>query len=731
MYGNYPKIFKKVMPLFLDKINYPKNKEVHFITFDSVIEYRKINKNGFINAKEEEARGGTFMEGVFKELEKIIIDKNSSYRILILSDGYLSDSKSASNSASAFYNKIKGQYAINSQAVRFIISDDSNPDIIGLASVIQFNSINQPSLIDINGEDHEEKIAEQLSELFINDGLENRILLLSDKENLRLFPWEEATNQIHLSPGKNVFLLDYISDLKCKVNDNNPIDEKIIYEEDLNINNYKIILSDIIDDSMKKIKTFKILENDIAEKQIEMIVKSFKEFEVNLETLNEEEINLNGEKMNPSENKGLISQQMEEIQNDQKLYNLNNQEKTDYLIGKNNIKPKKRFRFDSVDSQIFIDEEENYEENYLPNIIIDNGTGYCKAGLSQEEGPRSVFPSVVGYPKYKSRLKQEKEFFVGADAEAKRGVLKLSYPIEKGVVINWDDMEKIWEYVFVDQLRVDPTNHHNVLLTEPPLNPKENREKMAEIMFETFNVPGLYIAIQAVLSLYSAGKFTGMCIDSGEGITQFVPIFDGYSLPHAISKVDLAGRDLTEFLAKILLETGQRFSTPAEKEIVKAIKEKSCYLALDYEEELKAVEPFDYELPDGSHVVIKDQRIRCPEALFKPAMIGKVGNGIAQICYDSIQKCDIDIRKDFYNCIVLSGGNTMFNGLPERFTKEMRYLVPYSMREETKVIASPERKYAVWIGGSILSSISTFKSQWITKTEYEEYGATIVQRKCF
>ena len=185
-------------------------------------------------------------------------------------------------------------------------------------------------------------------------------------------------------------------------------------------------------------------------------------------------------------------------------------------------------------------------------------------------------------------------------------------------------------------------------------------------------------------------------------------------------------------MMKLLNEgSGTSFSTAAEKEICKAIKEKVCYAALDFEDELRCVEPFVYELPDGTQVVVKDQRIKCPEALFKPAMAGKNGKGFGQICYDSIQKCDIYIRKDFYNCIVLSGGNTMFNGLPERFTKEMKALVPESMKEEIKVIASPERKFAAWIGGSILSSISSFESEWITIEEYEEYGTTIIHRKCF
>ena len=372
------------------------------------------------------------------------------------------------------------------------------------------------------------------------------------------------------------------------------------------------------------------------------------------------------------------------------------------------------------------------EEETKTHIIIDNGTGYCKAGLSGEEGPRAVFPVCVGYPKYGTGMivGDKKEYYVGADAETKRGILKLNYPIEHGVVNNWDDMEKIWGHIFTNELRVAP-EEHNVMLTEAPMNPKENREKMAQIMFETFNVPGLYIAIQAVLSLYSAGKFTGIVADSGDGVTHFVPIFDGYSLPHAIIRLDLAGRDLTEYMMKLLTETGMRFSTTAEKEIVKAIKEKSCYVALDFQEELRYVEPFDYELPDGTHIIIKDQRIRCPEALFKPSMIDKYETGIDEACYNSIQRCDIDLRRDLYNNIILSGGNSKFEGLPERLSREIRCLAPESMKEEVRVIASLERKFAVFIGGCILSSISSFESNWITKAEYEQYGAAILHRKCF
>ena len=387
--------------------------------------------------------------------------------------------------------------------------------------------------------------------------------------------------------------------------------------------------------------------------------------------------------------------------------------------------------------------EEEYDQ--LPHIIIDNGTGYCKAGLSNEEGPRSVFPSCVGYPKYQEILynRDYKDFFIGDDALNKKAVLKLNYPMEHGVVNNWDDMEKIWGHIFTNELRVAP-EEHNVLITEAPLNPKENREKMAQIMFETFNVPGFYISIQAVLSLYSAGKYTGLVLDSGDGVTHAVPIFDGYCLPHAILRLDIAGRDLTEYMVNLLSETGNRFYTTAEKEIVKDIKEKSIYIPLNFEEEKERVESFSYELPDGNHIIVRDQRIRCPEVLFKHSMLGKEGLGIHDLCDLAIQNCDIDLRKELYYNILLSGGNAMIKGLSERLTAELkekrgklltniRVLNKENEDDENKenLIKKYDIKFAVWDGGKVASNLSDFKSKWITKEEHEEYGATILHRKCF
>ncbi|KAK4709032.1 hypothetical protein R3W88_029957 [Solanum pinnatisectum] len=238
--------------------------------------------------------------------------------------------------------------------------------------------------------------------------------------------------------------------------------------------------------------------------------------------------------------------------------------------------------------------------------------------------------------------------YVGDEAQSKRGILSLKYPIEHGIVSNWDDMEKICHHTFYNELRVAPEEH----------------PKMTQIMFETFNTPAIHT----------------------------VP---GYALPHAILRLDLAGRDLTDHLMKILTERGYSFTTTAEREIVRDIDtSKTSSTSVDK----------TYELPGGQVITIGAERFRCPE-------------------------CDMDIRKDLHGNIVLSGGTTMFPGIADRMSKEITALAPTSMK--IKVVAPSERKYSVWIGGSILASLSTFQQMWIAKAEYDESGPSIVHRKCF
>ncbi|EEP75729.1 actin-1 [Uncinocarpus reesii 1704] len=369
-------------------------------------------------------------------------------------------------------------------------------------------------------------------------------------------------------------------------------------------------------------------------------------------------------------------------------------------------------------------------------IVLDNGSGTIRAGFAGEDLPKCYFPSFVGRPKHPRVLAGalEGDVFIGQRAQELRGLLKIRYPLEHGIVTDWDDMEKIWQWVYEGELKT-LSEEHPVLLTEPPLNPRANRDTAAQILFEQFNIPALYTSIQAVLSLYASGRTTGIVLDSGDGVSHAVPVYEGFAMPSSIRRIDVAGRDVTEHLQLLLRKSGYVFHTSAEKEVVRMIKEKTTYVALDPKKEEKEwstgvgkqdAKIQEYVLPDGHKLKVGVERFRAPEILFDPEIIGLEYAGVHQIVVDAINRTDMDLRKSLFANIVLSGGSTLCKGFGDRLLHEVQRLAVKDMR--IKIFAPPERKYSTWIGGSILAGLSTFRKMWVSIDDWHENPDIIHQK---
>ncbi|KAK6912947.1 Actin family [Dillenia turbinata] len=379
---------------------------------------------------------------------------------------------------------------------------------------------------------------------------------------------------------------------------------------------------------------------------------------------------------------------------------------------------------------------------------------YVKCGFAGENFPTSVFPCVVGRPmlRYEESLTEQqiKDIVVGEACADLRHQLDISYPVNNGIVQNWDDMGHVWDHAFFNELKIDPTEC-KILLTDPPLNPSKNREKMVETMFEKYNFAGVFIQIQAVLTLYAQGLLTGLVIDSGDGVTHVVPVVDGYSFPHLTKRMNVAGRHITSYLVDLLLRRGYAMNRNADFETVREIKEKLCYISYDYKREYqlglettilvknytvssaseclvkhharilcayqassKLLLFYPNQLPDGRVIKVGTERFQAPEALFTPELIDVEGDGMADMVFRCIQEMDIDNRMMLYQHIVLSGGSTMYPGLPSRLEKEIldRYLevVLKGNKDGLKKLRlriedPPRRKHMVYLGGAVLAGI--------------------------
>jgi actin-related protein len=398
-------------------------------------------------------------------------------------------------------------------------------------------------------------------------------------------------------------------------------------------------------------------------------------------------------------------------------------------------------------------------------VVFDNGTSTTKVGMAPCKGDPKLFktfPTIYGKAKELAAMESVADASmerVGDAAQEDRGILALEYPIENGIIKDFGIMEKIWTHSYKNILREEGvSDEHPVFLTEPSQNPKKTRAKIAEVMFETFNVPLMDIGDANVCALTAYGKTTGVTVDMGAGTTMVVPIVKGYVIATGIKRLNFAGHDFEIYLRQLLsersdeLEAAGDLDTPSGLEIVREIKEKilddgksMLYVAKDFQEEMDGAAANDernrdYELPDGQEITIENERFRVPEGLFNPKMMGKKDvDPLPKSIYDSINACEVDVRKSLYANIVLSGGTSSFDGLPDRLDREIENQAKHlknksgTAKDMVKVMSGKELgldcRQVAWQGAALIASSQTQRDKWMEKAEYTDKGAEYINTK--
>ena len=375
-------------------------------------------------------------------------------------------------------------------------------------------------------------------------------------------------------------------------------------------------------------------------------------------------------------------------------------------------------------------------------IIIDIGSGIIKAGISGQESPKTIFPNYIGEPKYSkvlrsfSKSNQEmKEQYIGKDCSKYLGILKLRYPVKNGIFENEQDILTVFKYIYQNlEINNEEIREHPILITEPLLNPYSNREKIASALFENLSAPAIFFASQPILSLFSTSNTSGVILESGEGVTQSCVVYEGYSIPNSYIRNNYGGRDVTDYFQTLLKKQGYSFSTTSEFEIVKKIKEEICFTVvgsssnnplsnisnLELGNKNKSESANTYNLPDGNAIKIGEEKSLAPEILFNPSIIGSEHSSFQEMIVTSINKVDIDLRKNLFNNILISGGNTLFKGIQEKFHTEIKYLSPKNMK--VRIHSPGNRLLSCWTGGNVISTLEIFKKMWVTKDDWGEKG---------
>ena len=366
-------------------------------------------------------------------------------------------------------------------------------------------------------------------------------------------------------------------------------------------------------------------------------------------------------------------------------------------------------------------------------IIIDFGTSSIKVGFSGQEKPSLVFPNIFGemkYPKAGGLLKKdEKREVIGNDCLKYMGVIQLKYPSVHGMFKDTEDIDQILEYIYTNlDINMAEVKEHPVLVTEPLLSPIENRQNIAKVLFEKHKIEYLFFASQPVLSLYSTSSTSGAVLESGDGVTQSCIIYEGYSIPGSNKRINLGGRDVTEYLQLLLNRKGCELKNSDGFQITKKIKEEIGEIAINgLNFENKNDINKKYILPDDSEIDVGEERFLAPEILFNPLLKELEYPGMPEILSESINKTNVDLKKQLYNSILLSGGNMKMKGMKERIHKELKKLAPKNIKVRLHIPSNPEN--CAWIGANIISSMEISKDMWISQREWFETDAGVINTK--
>ena len=367
-------------------------------------------------------------------------------------------------------------------------------------------------------------------------------------------------------------------------------------------------------------------------------------------------------------------------------------------------------------------------------VVIDAGSGLIKAGFGGEDGPRSIFNSIVGTPKKMELMvgMELQDRYVGDNAIARYEIMNFSYPIQRGEVTDWDKYENLMHYLLYSEMRVVP-EEISILITEGPRTSRKNREKLTEILFETFNVKRLHIANSSMVGLYSYGKTSGLIVDSGYNVTSTVPVYEGYPLAHASLKINIGGEDLSKNLLNMIQsKLDETYVDMKGRFLADDIKEKLGFILLN-QDDADDVKDSTYELPDGKKIEIGSELYKANEILFNPDEDEQKEKGVMSLknmVVDSINKCDNEIKNDIKENICLTGGTTLLKNFPEKLKNEIS---DSSEGINFNLSAEQERLFSTWIGGSIVSSLDNFQFMWVSKKEYNDNGKNllVIDSKCF